>query len=263
MNKTGKNHHKMMLKRLRTTLVIVLIAYGGYGNAVSGRERQCCGYSMRSPSSSLCNNQTGCIIMSPNENDNILSKKSLPLQQCQIMSDSKLQQDNVAIKEGKMACLGQTFHGEDIRQAQVVYGILYGSSLEDNTSKQVEYEPKPKIEIDDSIPLPFSIHPYILTNPKASELPALEVRVAYGGANIGHPVPSPWSQLRFRILNRNLCNHKSEDVESDPSLLDSCLPRCVSASQAIDNDEDTTRKASGNLVPSKNFGSYVYMFHEK
>ena len=71
MNKTGKNHHKMMLKRLRTTLVIVLIAYGGYGNAVSGRERQCCGYSMRSPSSSLCNNQTGCIIMSPNENDNI------------------------------------------------------------------------------------------------------------------------------------------------------------------------------------------------
>ena len=171
------------------------------------------------------------------------------------MSDSKLQADNVAIKEGKMACLGQTFHGEDIRQAQVVYGIMYGSSLEDNTSKQVEYEPKPKIEIDDSIPLPFSIHPYILTNPKASELPALEVRVAYGGANIGHPVPSPWSQLRFRILNRNLCNHKSEDVESDPSLLDSCLPRCVSASQGIENDEDTTRKASGNLVPSKNFGS--------
>ena len=245
----------MMLKRLRTTLVVVLIVYGGYSNAVSGRKRQCCGYSMRTPSSSLCSDTKGCIIMSPNENNDRLSAKSLPLEQCQIKSDSKLQSNKEAIKEGKLECMGQKFQGDDIREAQVVYGIMYGSSTDDTPGQQVEYDPKPKVEIDDSIPLPFSIHPYILTNPKASELPALEVRVAYGGADMKHPLPSPWSQLRFRILNRNHCSLKLDDAMNDPSLLDSCLPRCVSASQGIESETDSTRSGSKEPVTSQNFGS--------
>ena len=260
MYKTDKNYCKMILKRLRTTFVLIMVVYGGYSNAVSGRERQCCGYSMKNPSSSFCSNTDGCIIMYPKQgiksNNNVRNKKSLPLGQCQITSDSKLQSNNAAIKEGKLECMGQKFIGEEIRQAQVVYGIMYGSSsAEDILGQQVEYQPKPKIEIDDSIPLPFSIHPYILTNPQAADLPALEVRVAYGSADLGHPLPSPWSQLRFRILNRNHCNLNVEDTENNPSLLDSCLPRCVSASQGNKNEDGKTKTASVEAEPSQHFGS--------
>ena len=262
MYKTDKNYHNMILKRLRTTLVMIIVVCGGYSNAVSGRERQCCGYSMKNPSSSLCNNTDGCIIMSPNqdiisnENDSKVTKKSLPLGQCQIRSDSKLQSNKDALKEGKLECVGQVFNGEDIRQAQVVYGIMYGSSsTEDVPGQQLEYQPKPKIEIDDSIPLPFSIHPYILTNTQAADLPALEVRVAYGTAKSGHPSPHPWSQLRFRILNRNHCNLKLEDAENNPSLLDSCLPRCVSASQGNENEVKKSKTESEAVEESPLFGS--------
>jgi hypothetical protein len=162
-----------------------------------------------------------------------ISKKSLPLQQCQITLDSKLESNDAAKRENKMECLAQQFLGDDIRQAQVVYGIIYGSN--DKSGNQVEYEPHPSIEIDDSIPLPFSIHPYILSNPPASELPAIEMRVAYGGSHIGHTSPSPWSKLRFRILNRNHCSIDSQDSEETPSLRDSCLPRCVSVDQKYDD----------------------------
>ena len=183
-----------------------------------------------------------------------VSKKSLPLDQCQITLDSKLASNDVAKEENKRECLAQQFLGDDIRQAQVVYGIIYGSN--EKAGNQVEYEPHPSFEIDDSIPLPFSIHPYILSNPPASELPAIEMRVAYGSADTGHASPSPWSKLRFRILNRNHCSTEVQDSDDTTSLRDSCLPRCVSVDQKYDgNSLQSTGVQDEELIPSEYTGS--------
>ena len=239
----------MTLKRSRTALFVLMVIYGGCSNAVNKRERQCCGYSMNNSESSLCRHSNGCIIMSPQDG---VSKKSLPLQQCQITLDSKLESNDTAKEENKMECLAQQFLGNDIRQAQVVYGIIYGSN--EKVGNQVEYEPHPSIEIDDSIPLPFSIHPYILSNPPASELPAIEMRVAYGGARIGHTSPSPWSKLRFRILNRNHCSTDVQESEETPSSRDSCLPRCVSVHQKYE-DSNRSGVKDEEIIPSEYMGS--------
>ena len=240
----------MAQKRLRTGLFVLIVIYGGCSNAVNKRERQCCGYSMNDSESSPCSDSNGCIIMSPSDG---LTKKSLPLQQCQITSDSKLESSNAAKQENNLKCLAKQFRGEDIRQAQVLYGIIYGTNEEDRNP--IEYEPHPVIDIDDSIPLPFSIHPYILSNPPASELPAIEVRVAYGGPHLSHPSPSPWSKLNFRILNRNRCNADVQDSEEN-SLRDSCLPRCVSVDQNYEGSgsDDSDMETSG-IGSSKYTGS--------
>ena len=241
----------MTLKRLRTSLLVLILIYGGYSNAINKRERQCCGYSMNNSESSLCSHSNGCIIMAPQDR---VSKKSLPLQQCQITLDSKLESNDTAKEENKMECLAQQFVGDDIRQAQVIYGIIYGSN--EKVENQVEYEPHPSIEIDDSIPLPFSIHPYILSNPPASELPAIEMRVAYGGAHIGHTSPSPWSKLRFRILNRNHCSTDVQESKETPSSPDSCLPRCVSVDQKYENSHSQgTGVEDEEIIPSEYMGS--------
>ena len=250
--------------RLQSTLIVLIVVCGGISNAGNKRERQCCGYSMNSSQSSYCEHLNGCIVMSAedgklwsgnNVGNNPSSYKTLPLEQCQITADSKLLSNNYRMeKDNKSKCLVEQFNGEDIRQAQVLYGIIYGSKQE--TIPEVKYESHPNIEIDNSIPLPFSIHPYILIDPKATELPALEVRVANSGAPLGHPTPSQWSQLRFRILNRNHCAIKAQDLEANPALLDSCLPRCVSVEQMSNNKNSKEEKTeNANDMGTKNIGS--------
>ena len=154
----------------------------------------------------------------------------LPTEECQISRDSKLESRNSSVDDIKLKCLQDNYIGEDIRQAQVMYGIIYGYN--EGLVEEVEYESHLNTEIDNTVPLPFSIHPYILTDPKAEELPAIEVRVAYGGDDRKHPSHSPWSQLRFRIQNRNNCDVATPNILDKPtSSLDSCLPRCVSVDQ--------------------------------
>ena len=232
-----------MPKCLLRILVLLLVFCGGFTMEVNKRERKCCGYSRNSSQSSICHHSNGCIVMSPGNSNlqtNIknLSYKSLAVEECQIKADSKLEGNKGIEDESSLECLSQTFNGEDIRQAQVIYGIVYG--LKDETLQDVEYGPHRNIEIDNTIPLPFSIHPYILKYPRATELPALEVRVAYGGDRQWHSSSSSWTQLRFRILNRNHCNG------IPPESLSSCTPRCVSVNRQHEQQEENNESTANN-----------------
>ena len=250
-----------MIPRQMLRLLVTLIC-GRFVIASNIRERQCCGYSINNNQSSICHHSNECIVLSLNgsssQNNGIsssaMSYKTHSLEECQIITDSKLKENAVVDEGSKLECLSQTFDGEDIRQAQVIYGIILG--LKDDKAQEVEYESNLNLQIDDSIPLPFSIHPYIFEYPGATPgfLPALEVRVAYGVDSSWHSSPSSWSQLRFRILNRNHCNTNKEGLEANPTSLDSCSPRCVSVTrqqnqpkEKIKGTEDVRKDRPGNV----------------
>ena len=244
---------KMIQLQIKWTLTILLGLYVGVTISANKRERQCCGYSVDNSQSSICQQSNECIVLSPTDSQlggQPLLYQRLPIEECQISRDSKLESNNSSVDDMKLKCLQDNYIGEDIRQAQVMYGIIYGYN--EGLVAEVEYESHLNTEIDNTVPLPFSIHPYILTDPKAEELPAIEVRVAYGGEDRKQPSHSPWSQLRFRIQNRNNCDVATPNILDKPtSSLDSCLPRCVSVDQkySVSTTKDTSdaQEHEGNI----------------
>ena len=237
--------------------LVIVILFGLVTTASNTHDRYCCGYSFNNTKNeSICQDSDGCVVFSPQNGkltddqlgvNNPLVYNSPAVEECQIKRDPKMEGYKQINDESKIECLSENFIGEDIGNAHVIYGTLY--DLTNKNGEKLEYTLDSDKNIDRTVPLPFSIHPYILSSPPDEKLtnpdealPAIEVRVAYDGDrwlddNQWRSRPS-WNLLRFRIFNRDLCNAYLQDTEATQNL-SRCSPRCVSISRgsAKSNEE--------------------------
>ena len=234
-------------------------------------ERRCCRYSFQLDDY-VCSSSTGCIVFSAKDRNSSVGDNNTggikellhtnpSLEQCRVIEDSKVttlkskdtitdpeipEKDTIHTDAEKAECLAKDFNGMDLRNSQVVYGIVY--DLKDEHGQAVEYRP----HSDDGtpgnreIPLPFSIHPYILSANHGNRIPAVEVRVAYDGGQwhdgeSWHPKPS-WNKLRFRLYNMDACQKvENQKVmnESTKEFPQACSPRCVTVERPTELEKNT------------------------